>query len=94
MDLQKMKTIVLESNNIDELKRAKVEINELICESPCTEDHKFKVYYALTLYGICAARIRLLSKRAYSKNRVIIEKARFFMPTGQFNQAQQLAKNI
>lgn len=94
MDLQKMKTIVLSSNDLQELRAAKVEINQVICEYSLNEELKFKIGYFVTLYGICSARIRLLSKRSYLKNRTIIEKARFFMPQKQFSQAQRLVKNI
>jgi hypothetical protein len=94
MDLQKMKTIILHSNDVGELRRMQVTINEMICN--LTEDpaKKSVVDQCTTLYGICKTRIRLLSKPSYLKNRMIIEKARFFMPAKQFRQAEHLAKNI
>jgi hypothetical protein len=79
---------------LEELKKMQVSINEMICNISHDPEKKQKVDFCTTLYGICKTRIRLLSKRNYLKNRMIIEKARFFMHRNQFEQVERLAKNI
>ncbi len=93
MDLQKIKTTVLHSNDINDLHKAQVELNEMICTSDHNEN-RAEIGLYTTLYGICRKRISLLKSRAFIRNRIIVERARFFLPDRVFNQMKRLAKNI